>query len=96
MTNDISLLKARYCRAIVKTASFANGEEAPSLVHAITTERVTIDVGPEVEQAERAALAAVSVLAERLSLAPNRVFPLQDTARDRLGRAVASGDDVRS
>lgn len=67
MTNAISLLKANYCRSIVRTASIGTDNETRRLIDGLTTESPTPDTSPDVAEAERSALAAIRDLADQLN-----------------------------
>lgn len=68
MSNAISLLKANYCRAIMRTAEIGTESEARRMVDGLTTETSTPDTTPAVSQAEREALLAIHDLAEHLHI----------------------------
>jgi hypothetical protein len=85
MSNASSLLKANYCRSIMKTASFATAAEAIRLIDALATELPTQEITPEVAQAEAAALRAINVLADHLS---GRTAVIGGLEWTKTGRAV--------
>lgn len=64
MSDDTSLVKARYCRSILKTATHCADLEARRLLDALATEPATSGASPTVEAAERAALSALRALAD--------------------------------
>lgn len=66
MSDGISLLKARYCRSILKTASIASDQEARRLIGGLTTERQTDGTTESVASAEKLALSAIDGLAKQL------------------------------
>lgn len=66
MSDPISLLKARYCRSIMKTASILDDSQARRLIAALTTEVPTPETSPQVGIAERDALASIICLSDRL------------------------------
>ena len=63
MNDHFSLLKARYCRAVIRTAAISSGVDANRLIQAAATERPTADTLEIVERAEQAALEAIRILA---------------------------------
>jgi hypothetical protein len=65
MSDEISYLKARYCRSVLTTANISSLEEARHLVRCLTSEPLTSDTSREVQIAERDALAAILTLHER-------------------------------
>lgn len=66
MPNKVSFLKARYCRAVLKTARNSQEEDARRLVYCLATEPPTIDTSPQIDAAERNALDALAKLAQRV------------------------------
>lgn len=69
MSNAISHLKARYCRAIMTTASNSPEFEARHLIDSLATERPTPGASPDVAAAEQAAYDCIHTLADRLTSA---------------------------
>jgi hypothetical protein len=62
MGDDESLIKARYCRSILKVAAISTEQEARGLLDGLTTEQPTSDTSAPMAQAERAALATIREL----------------------------------
>jgi hypothetical protein len=67
MNDEISLLKARYCRSILKTASIGIEPEVRRLVLGLTTEVPTVDTSASIADAEGQALDAIRALADQLA-----------------------------
>jgi hypothetical protein len=63
MSDDQSLIKARYCRSILKVAAISTDQEARILLNGLATEKPTSDTSAPMAQAERAALASIRELA---------------------------------
>ncbi|QND75159.1 hypothetical protein [Tardiphaga robiniae] len=63
MSDDQSLIKARYCRSILKVAAISNDQEARGLIEGLATEQPTPNTSAPMAEAERAALAAFRILA---------------------------------
>jgi hypothetical protein len=66
MPNRISYLKARYCRALLRTALNSPEADARRLVYCLGTERPTINTSSDINLAEVEALAALGKMAERV------------------------------
>jgi hypothetical protein len=66
MSNANSLLKANYCRAIMKAANHGPDSEARRLVDGLTTEVTTPGTTPQAAEAEREALLAIHALSQHL------------------------------
>lgn len=66
MPDRVSYLKARYCRAILKTALNSRDDDARRLIYCLATEKPTISASPEISSAEHAALAELTKLARRI------------------------------
>ena len=66
MPDKVSFLKARYCRAVLKTALSSQEDDARRLVYCLATEQPTINTSPEIEAAERSALDELAKLARRV------------------------------
>lgn len=67
MSNAISLLKANYCRSIIRTASIGTEDEARRFIEGLLTEPPTPGTSPEVAEAEAAAFAAIANLASHVA-----------------------------
>lgn len=67
MSDHDSLLKARYCRAVVGTAAISDLDQARHLIGCLTTELFTANVSPAVQAAEADALASIVLLHDRLA-----------------------------
>src|SRR6478609_7023706 len=67
MSDSISLLKARYCLSVMRTASHCSLEEARHLVRCLSSEYLTPNTSRAVAIAERDALAAMLTLHERFA-----------------------------
>jgi alpha-D-ribose 1-methylphosphonate 5-triphosphate synthase subunit PhnH len=65
MQNDLSLLKARYCRSVMRTAADASDDEAHRMIRSLASETATPGVTHEVDRAEQAAFEAFRILASR-------------------------------
>jgi hypothetical protein len=63
MSDDQSLIKARYCRSILKVAAISTEQEARILLNGLATEQLTPNTSPAMAEAERAALTAIRDLA---------------------------------
>jgi hypothetical protein len=85
MSNASSLLKANYCRSIMRTASFATSAEAIRLMEGLKTEVPTQGTTPEVAVAEAAALDCIIALADHLS---GRTAVIGGLEWTKAGRAV--------
>ena len=59
MSDDQSLIKARYCRSILKVAAISTDQEARGLLESLATEQPTPGASAPMAEAERAALAAI-------------------------------------
>lgn len=66
MSTHLSFLKARYCLAVLNTASISPDDEARHLIECLVTEPLTPNLAPEAKIAERDALATIMTLFERL------------------------------
>jgi hypothetical protein len=66
MSDEISLLKARYCRSVMATAAISPDAEARHLIGTLTTEAATVCVSPRVAQSEISALMAIRNLADQI------------------------------
>jgi hypothetical protein len=62
MSDAQSLIKARYCRSILKVAAISTEQEARGLLEGLATEQLTSNTSPPMAQAERAALATIREL----------------------------------
>jgi hypothetical protein len=85
MTDAISMLKANYCRSIMRTASIGTDIETRRLIDGLTTERPTPDTSLVVAEAEKAALTAIKELADQLNGSSIGSAGMQWT---RAGRAI--------
>ncbi|WP_441255909.1 hypothetical protein [Tardiphaga sp. 285_C5_N1_2] len=63
MSDDQSLIKARYCRSILKVAAISTDQEARGLLESLATEQPTPNASAAMAEAERAALSAIRELA---------------------------------
>jgi plasmid stability protein len=61
--DERSLIKARYCRSILKVAAISTEHEARILLNGLSTEQVTTNTSAAMAEAERAALTAIRDLA---------------------------------
>lgn len=94
MSDSISLLKARYCLSVMRTASLCTLEEARHLVHCLSTEYLTPDTSRAVAIAERDALAAMMTLHERfLGRSVGAVAGEWSTAENALVRWVETSSE---
>jgi len=66
MPDKVSFLKARYCRAILKTALNSEVEHAQRLVYCLATEVPTANTAPGIRAAESFALQELARLARRV------------------------------
>lgn len=66
MTDQISLLKANYCRAVLKTATQSGDEDARRLLKGLATERPTENTSRNVAEVEEPALEAIRIFAAKL------------------------------
>lgn len=66
MSRESSLLKARYCLTVLKTASMSPDPEARRLIACLATEQPTLGLTAQVAQAELERVFALRMLAERL------------------------------
>jgi hypothetical protein len=64
-----SLQKARYCRAVMGTATISDIDQARHLIGCLVTEPPTANASPAVQAAEAHALASIATLHERLAMA---------------------------
>ncbi|WP_441252673.1 hypothetical protein AB8A28_24875 [Tardiphaga sp. 71_E8_N1_1] len=62
-SDEQSLIKARYCRSILKVAAISTEQEARILLNGLATEQLTSNTSAPMAEAERAALAAIRELA---------------------------------
>ncbi len=62
-SDEQSLIKARYCRSILKVAAISTDQEARALMEGLTTEQPTSNTSAPMAEAERTALAAIRELA---------------------------------
>jgi hypothetical protein len=62
-SDEQSLIKARYCRSILKVAAISTDQEARGLLEGLATEQPTTNTSDPMAEAERAALAAIRELA---------------------------------
>jgi hypothetical protein len=85
MSDEMSLLKAKYCRAILMTATIATNPEARKLVSGLTTETATPNTTPKVTVSERAALEAIQALSHHLQ---GRSIALSSAEWAKAGRAI--------
>lgn len=85
MTDDQSLIKARYCRSILKVAAISTDSEARMLLQNLTTETPTPSVSAPMAEAERAALSAIRDLA---GYHHSRSIPQSSTEWMRAARAI--------
>lgn len=67
MSDHLSLLKARFCRAVLVTAERSSLVEARRLIEALSSEPLTSGTTRVVATAERDALAAILLLSERFN-----------------------------
>jgi hypothetical protein len=63
MSDEQSLIKARYCRSILKVAAISTDQEARGLLESLASEQPTPNTSAPMVEAERAALAAIRELA---------------------------------
>ncbi len=63
MSDDQSLIKARYCRSILKVAAISTDQEARGLLQGLATEQPTPNTSAPMAEAERVALTAIRDLA---------------------------------
>lgn len=63
MSDGQSLIKARYCRSILKVAAISTDQEVSILLNGLATEQPTLDTSGPMAQAERAALVSIRELA---------------------------------
>ncbi len=56
MSDDQSLIKARYCRSILKVVAISTDQEARILLNSLATEQPTPNTSAPMAEAERAAL----------------------------------------
>lgn len=61
--DEQSLIKARYCRSILKVAAISTDQEAREMLEGLATEQPTADTSASTAEAERAALSAIRDLA---------------------------------
>lgn len=66
MPDKVSFLKARYCRAVLKTALHSEVEDARRLVFCLGTEPPTVNTTASVRAAESFALKELATLARRV------------------------------
>lgn len=66
MTDHISLLKANYCRAVLKTASTSADDDARRMLKGLATERPTANTSRSVAEAEEHALEAIRIFSSKL------------------------------
>ncbi|MDR6659775.1 hypothetical protein J2W51_002345 [Tardiphaga robiniae] len=59
MSDEQSLIKARYCRSILKVAAISTEQEARGLLESLATEQLTPNTSAPMAEAERTALAAI-------------------------------------
>jgi hypothetical protein len=85
MSNAVSLLKANYCRSIMRTASISNAAEAGRLIFGLTTECRTPDVRADVADAEAASLAIIFSLSDKFA---ERAAVVGGTEWERASRAI--------
>ena len=67
MSDHVSFLKARYCMAVLRTATISPLEEARHLIECLSTEFPTPDTSRAVQIAERNAFASILTLHERFA-----------------------------
>jgi hypothetical protein len=77
MNDRESLIKAHYCRSILKVASISTDREARGLTEGVTTAQSTANTSGPMAEAERAALTAIRELAghRRDSTLPKNSIP---------------------
>jgi hypothetical protein len=63
LSDDQSLIKARYCKSIMNVTSISTDAEASILITGLTNEQPTSNTSAPMAEAERAALAAIRILA---------------------------------
>ncbi|WP_092147049.1 hypothetical protein [Bradyrhizobium sp. NFR13] len=85
MSDDQSLIKARYCRSILKVAAISTDQEARGLLEGLATEQPTPNTSPAMAEAERAALSAIRDLA---GYQHGRSVPQSSSEWMRAARAV--------
>lgn len=66
MPDKVSFLKARYCRAVLKTALHSEVDNARRLVFCLATEPPTASTSPSIRSAESSALEELANLARRV------------------------------
>jgi hypothetical protein len=66
MPDRVSFLKARYCRAVLKTALNSSEDDARRLVYCLATEPPTGDTSSAISAAEKDALTALAKMAARV------------------------------
>lgn len=94
MDTYISFLKARYCLAVLNTASISTDDEARHLVKCLITEPLTPNLTHASKIAERDALASILMLHERLrgrSFAA--VAPEWKNAKEATSRWISEVDE---
>jgi hypothetical protein len=64
-SDEQSLIKARYCRSILKVTAISTEQEARSLLEGLTTEQPTANTSTAMAEAEQSALDAIRELAGR-------------------------------
>lgn len=67
MSDYISFLKARYCMAVLRTATISSLDESRHLVECLSSEFPTPGTSRAVQIAERNALASILTLQERFA-----------------------------
>ena len=66
MPDKVSFLKARYCRAVLKTALNSEVDDARRLIYGLATEPPTASTSPSIRSAESSALQELATLARRV------------------------------
>ncbi|WP_441229384.1 hypothetical protein AB7828_03365 [Tardiphaga sp. 215_C5_N2_1] len=85
--DERSLVKARYCRSILKVAAISTDREARILLDGLATEQVTANTSALMAEAERTALAAIRDLA---GYQHGRSVPQSSSEWMRAARAIQS------
>jgi hypothetical protein len=62
-SDEQSLIKARYCRSILKVAAISTEQDTRLLLEGLTTEQPTANTSAPIAEAEQAALSAIRELA---------------------------------
>ncbi|MGM4923226.1 hypothetical protein AB8A31_10000 [Tardiphaga sp. 804_B3_N1_9] len=85
MSDNQSLIKARYCRSILKVAAISTDQEARGLLESLATEQPTPNTSAPMAAAESASLAAIRDLA---GFQRGRSVPQSSSEWMRAARAI--------